>query len=207
MGILKGRRLELKGLLGGSAYWQIAAILLAACTFVAILGDQGRELFKYDRLAIEDGEFWRLATGHFAHLGTTHLVLNMAGLLLVWLLVGRYFSRLQWTVVIVISLATISAGFWFIDRGMLWYVGLSGGLHGLLVAGAIQGLRTLPSESAVVLAIVAIKLGFEQFSGPMPGSESVSGGPVVVNAHLFGAIGGILAAALLWRSAGGGRSI
>ena len=90
---------------------------------------------------------------------------------------------------------------------MLWYVGLSGVLHGLLVAGAMQGFRTLPSESAIILALVTGKLAWEQLSGPLPGSESVSGGDVVVNAHLFGAIGGAIAGVMLWRSAAGKASI
>ena len=104
-------------------------------------------------------------------------------------------------------LALISAAFWFVDRYLLWYVGLSGVLHGLLIAGAIRGFRALPSESAIIVGIVVVKLAYEQIAGPMPGSESVSGGDVVVNAHLFGAIGGALAAAALWRSAPQERSI
>jgi membrane associated rhomboid family serine protease len=86
-------------------------------------------------------------------------------------------------------------------------VGLSGVLHGLLLAGAVQGFKTLPSESAIIVAIVIGKLAWEQFAGPLPGSESVSGGNVVVNAHLFGGIGGLIAGGLLWRSSAEKRSI
>ena len=77
----------------------------------------------------------------------------------------------------------------------------TGVLHGLLIAGTIRGFRELPSESAIIVIIVAGKIGWEQLAGPMPGSESVSGGAVVVNAHLFGAIGGVIAGTLFWRSA------
>jgi hypothetical protein len=94
-----------------------------------------------------------------------------------------------------------SAGFWYLSRNMLWYVGLSGVLHGLIIAGAIRGLRQLPGESAVILAAVIGKLTWEQLAGPLPGSESVSGGNVIVNAHLYGAIGGAIAAGGLWRGA------
>ena len=45
--------------------------------------------------------------------------------------------------------------------------------------------------------IVAGKLAWEQFAGPLPGSESGSGGPVIVDAHLYGAVGGLLAAVLI----------
>ncbi len=207
MGLLKRRQAALRGILQGGVHWQVAAALVALCAAFALFGDAGRETFRYDRLQIENGEYWRLVSGHFVHLGMAHLVLNLAGLVLVWLLVGRYFGRLQWLVVFAVTLAVTTAGFWFVDVHMLWYVGLSGVLHGLLLAGAIKGLRELPSESAIIIAIVVGKLAWEQFSGPLPGSESVSGGAVVVNAHLFGAVGGALAAAAVRRSAADSRSI
>jgi len=207
MGLFNRQQSGIKGFLQDAAYWQVAAFLLVACGLVALFGDAGRDALKYDRLSIEDGEYWRLLTAHFAHLGYTHLLLNMAGLVLVWLLVGRNYSSLQWIIVVSVSMTVISGAFWFVDTYMLWYVGLSGALHGLLLAGAVQGYRTFPSESVIICVIVVGKLAWEQLAGPLPGSESVSGGDVVVNAHLFGAIGGLAAAGILWRSPDGQRSI
>ena len=207
MGLFNRHQSGIRSFLQDAAYWRVAVFLLATCGLVALLGDEGREVLKYERLSIEDGEYWRLLTAHFTHLGYTHLLLNMAGLVLVWLLVGRNYNSLQWAIVVSVSMAVISGGFWFVDTYMLWYVGLSGALHGLLVAGALQGYRAFPSESVIICVIVVAKLAWEQFSGPLPGSESVSGGDVVVNAHFFGAIGGLIAAGILWRSPGGQRSI
>lgn len=207
MGLLNRQQSAAGGIVHGLAHWQVAGLLVAVCLAMALFGEAGRETFMYNRMSVENGEYWRLLSGHFVHLGPTHLILNMAGLVLVWLLVGRYFTTIQWLAVLGITLAVTSAGFWFVDRYLLWYVGLSGVLHGLLLAGAIRGFRTLPSESAIIVAIVVAKLAYEQLAGPMPGSESVSGGAVVVNAHFFGAIGGIVAAAVLWRSAPPDRSI
>ena len=87
-------------------------------------------------MAIADGEYWRLLSGHFAHLGYPHLALNLAGLILVWLLVGRLYSTWRWLLVAAFSIVVMDAGFWFVDSDMRWYVGLSGLLHGLLLAGA-----------------------------------------------------------------------
>jgi rhomboid family GlyGly-CTERM serine protease len=150
-------------------------------------------------VAIAEGEYWRLLSAHFAHLGYPHLALNLAGLLLVWLLVGRLYSTRQWLLVAAFSIVVMDAGFWFVDSEMRWYVGLSGLLHGLLLAGAIAGIRSLPVESIVIAAVVVAKLAYEQIVGPLPGSESVAGAAVVVNAHLYGAIGGALAAAAIMR--------
>jgi rhomboid family GlyGly-CTERM serine protease len=182
-------------------HWFFPLAILLVCGLIGVFGDAGRDLLKYDRLAIADGQFWRLLTGHLTHLGLSHLALNMAGLLLVWLLVGRYYRPGEWLVIFLMSAGVASAGFWYLSRNMLWYVGLSGVLHGLIIAGAIRGLRQLPGESAVILAAVIGKLTWEQLAGPLPGSESVSGGNVIVNAHLYGAIGGAIAAGGLWRGA------
>jgi rhomboid family GlyGly-CTERM serine protease len=207
MGLLKRRHSVLQDIRSGLDCWYVAVALVITCLLFAGFGSEGRETFMYDRLAIADGEYWRLLTGHFVHLGATHLVLNLAGLVLVWLLVGRYYTSGRWSLVLLITIATVSGFFWFVDIHMLWYVGLSGVLHGLLLAGAVQGFKTLPSESAIIVAIVIGKLAWEQFAGPLPGSESVSGGNVVVNAHLFGGIGGLIAGGLLWRSSAEKRSI
>lgn len=178
--------------------WQVPFVIALVCVATAAWADGARELFRYDRLAIAGGEFWRLLTGHVAHLGYRHLALNLTGLALVWLLVGRRYGTRQWLLTAAISVGVIDAGFWFLDTGMLWYVGLSGLLHGMLVAGAIRGLPVFPIESAVICIAVAAKIAYEQFTGPLPGSEVAAGGTVVVNAHLYGAVGGVLSAIVLY---------
>ena len=198
MGLFQRRDSFLKVVAQNARHWKVAGLVLALSVVIACFGDTAREALKYDRLAILNGEYWRLVSAHFTHLGPTHLLLNLAGLVLVWLLVGRYYSNRQWLFVLSVSIAAVSGGFWFFDPNMLWYVGLSGVLHGLLLAGAVRGLAILPSESAILCVIVIGKLVYEQVAGPLPGSESVSGGTVIVNAHLFGGVGGIVAAAVLW---------
>jgi rhomboid family GlyGly-CTERM serine protease len=201
MGLLNRRESSQPVWLSRVAYWLVAVVLIVVSAVVGVFGEAGREELMYDRQAIAAGEYWRLVTGHFTHLGNSHLMLNLAGLVLSWLLVGRNYSTAQWFLVLLVTITAISAGFWFLDENMLWYVGLSGVLHGLLIAGAIQGLKTLPAESAVICLLVVGKLAYEQILGPLPGSESVSGGTVVVNAHLYGAMGGAVAAGLFWHRA------
>jgi rhomboid family GlyGly-CTERM serine protease len=148
---------------------------------------------RYDRADIAAGELWRLATGHFVHLGSTHLLLNIAGLAVVWLLIGTGFTQVGWVLVTALSVALIDLGFWFLDPGLQWYVGMSGLLHALLVAGIISQIREAPGESTALGLLVAAKITWEQVAGPLPGSEISAGGPVVVDAHLYGALAGIIA--------------
>lgn len=180
--------------------WQVPSVLAAASVLAAIGGAAGQHALRYDRAAIADGEIWRLLTGHIAHLNPAHLLLNLAGLLLVWLLVGGRFSRLEWCLVIAATIAVIDCGFWFLDPGLGWYVGLSGLLHGLLLAGLVRGFRDAPGESIALGLLVILKIAYEQLAGPLPGSEASAGGPVIVNAHLYGAVGGVIAGAWAWIS-------
>ena len=182
-----------------AGYWLVPALITTIALVIAIFGVAGIELLKYDRLAIIDGEYWRLLSGHFSHLGPEHLLLNLAGLVLVWLLVGRQYPMGQWLIVTAFSLVVITLGFWYLDPKLIWYVGLSGLLHGLLIAGAIRGIKAQPVESIIIVIAVVAKLIYEQILGPLPGSEATAGGAVITNAHLYGAFGGAVVAALLWR--------
>ena len=122
---------------------------------------------------------------------------NTIGLMLVWFLVGARFSTSVWLINIVVTLFVIDAGFWFLNPELYWYVGLSGLLHGLLAAGIIAKLGAIDVETVVLALLLIGKLIWEQVGGPMPGSELTSGGPVVVDAHLYGTLGGIAAALLV----------
>ncbi len=199
MGLFNRCDSGLAGWLRSSVQWWLPAGLALLCVAMAAFGDAGRDLLMYDRLAIADGQYWRLLSAHYVHLGNAHLLLNISGLVVIWLLVGQYCSLSHWMLVLMLSMLTVSSGFWFLDKDMLWYVGFSGVLHGLMLAGAMAGCRKRPLESGILIVMIISKLAFEQVSGPLPGSESAAGGPVAVNAHLYGAIGGIAAAGLIWR--------
>jgi len=180
--------------LRGTAAWLLPAALVLSGGLAAILGEDGLILLRYEREAINAGEFWRLLSGHFVHLGWGHYWLNAAGLILVWFLVGHALTPLQWLGGLAGIIVGIDAGFWFLDPQLAWYVGLSGALHGLLVGGLLVTWREAPGENLLVLGLIAAKLTFEQIVGPLPGSESAAGGSVVVNAHLYGAVAGAVLA-------------
>lgn len=150
------------------------------------------EWLRFDRDGIAAGELWRLLSGHLTHLGWSHFALNSAGLVLVWYLVGTAYSPLAWLLIAAAAIATIDVCFWFLNPELTWYVGLSGVLHALLVAGVLARLGDLNAETVILAALIIAKLAWEQFNGPLPGSETTSGGPVIVDAHLYGAAGGVL---------------
>lgn len=200
MGLNQGRKRRRAAGLGPPAHWLLPTLILLVGGLFAALGDSGQAWLRYEREAIAAGQIWRLLSGHLVHLGWGHYLLNAAGVALVWLLVGRAFTPVQWSAVFLGTVMGIDLGFWVLNPGLTWYVGASGVLHGLLVAGLIAGFRASRLESGLLLVAIGAKLGYEQLAGPLPGSESAAGGPVVVDAHFYGAVAGaVVACALLIR--------
>lgn len=177
--------------------WVAAGLVAAVSATLQLLGLDGA--LSWDRSALASGQLWRFFSGHFVHLGWSHLLLNLAGLALIAWIVGRTWDWTGWLVVSLASIGVIGIGFWTLNPALEWYVGLSGLLHGLLAAGLVVGVARRETESVVLTVLVAGKLAWEQFAGPLPGSEGASGGAVVVDAHFYGAVGGVLAAAAMWR--------
>ncbi len=179
------------------AAWLLPGAIVVIAALVAVTGDWGRDLLRYDRAAISGGEIWRLVSGHIVHLGWSHFLLNGAGLLLISYLVASRFTTRQWLIITIVAIAGIDTGFWIWQPQLLWYVGLSGLLHGLLAAGAVDGVRTGQLDYWLIAVFLLLKLTYEQLVGPLPGSEGTSGGNVVVAAHLYGAIAGSIGGVLI----------
>jgi rhomboid family GlyGly-CTERM serine protease len=173
----------------------LVGLLAAVLVLLGLTGDGGRELLRYEPIAVLHGEYWRLITCHFVHYSVQHLLLNAVGLALVAALFPREYSLGGWLSILVGSIAAIDLGFVLLEPQLQWYVGLSGVLHGALAAGAIGWWKHESRPLALALTAVLVgKLAWEQWQGALPLSGDM---PVVVDAHLYGAIGGALAGAWL----------
>ncbi len=176
--------------------WALLAVC-AVLVLITLTGDAGRALLRYDRAALQSGELWRLVTAHLVHLDLHHVLLNCLGILLMWALFARDYTARQWLIVLLGSIAVIDAGLAVWDSTLRWYVGSSGALHGVMAAGTLAHLRRSERDGWLLAAFLVGKLIWEQGVGALPLSGS---DPVVVDAHLFGAAGGLAAAAFLKRA-------
>ena len=173
--------------------------LLSVCLLLVLPtlpGDSVRRALRYERAGLAAGQYWRLLSAHLVHLDVRHAVLNSLGLALMWALFARDYSPRQWLVIVLASIAAIDAGLWLGDSTVLWYVGSSGALHGVMAAGTVAHLRAGERDGWILAALLVAKLAYEQWAGPLPLSGS---DPVVVDAHLYGVLGGALMAAGLKR--------
>jgi len=171
--------------------------LLAACLLLClpcIGGEPLRLLLRYERAGLAAGQWWRLLTAHLVHLDLHHALLNAAGLALMWALFERDYSPRQWLGIALGSIAAIDAGLWVRDSTVLWYVGSSGALHGIMAAGTLAHLRQGERDGWLLAGMLLVKLAYEQWLGALPLSGS---DPVVVDAHLYGVLGGGAVAAFL----------
>jgi rhomboid family GlyGly-CTERM serine protease len=165
------------------------------CLALGFGEDAARSWGEYQREAIAGGEWWRLLSAHFVHLGWGHLWLNLAALLLIAMLLEEMISTAQWLATTLVAALAIDFGLFVWNNDVSWYVGLSGVLHGYVALGAVRFLEERVLLGAVLGIGVALKLVWEQTSGPIPLTQASAGGPVVVAAHLYGAAGGLAVAA------------
>ena len=160
---------------------------------LALGGESATLLLRFERINIENGEIWRLLTANFVHLGWSHALLNIAGLALIWSLFGHRLSQTGWSIILISSLLGTTLGLLLFNPTLSWYVGLSGALHGLFIAGCVAEIKLKYRFGIVLLVILVGKILWEQFQGPLPGTSDAAGGPVIVDAHLYGALAGFAA--------------
>jgi len=179
----------------------IPAVIALLSIVIAFSGESVTELLRYDATAIGNGEIWRIITAHFVHLSLPHLWLNLGGLFLVFAFFAQCVSIKYWLICLMLNAIGISLFVYYLNPEILWYVGLSGILHGLFILGGIADIHYRKWEGIGFTVIILGKVIYEQFYGPLPGSEETAGGPVLVDAHFYGAIIGlILSIPLLFNS-------
>ena len=181
---------------GDGHYGAALLLVVASWLLLAAWGETGRSLLRYQRDAVAAGQWWRLLTAHWVHLGARHVWFNVAGLALLWAMLARHCTPRQWLLIVLAALLAIDAGLWFLQPDVVWYVGASGLLHGIWAAGAIIEWRARDWHSWPLLLALLGKLGYELLLGR---SAVVADMPVVFSAHRYGALGGALAAlGIVW---------
>jgi len=190
----KGLAAVLKSLNGDRGY---GLALLCVCAVLALPemgGDAARDALSFDRSAIGAGQWWRVLSAHFVHLDLQHLLLNGLGVVLMWALFARDYSPLRWLAIYLFAALTISAGLWFLNPEIEWYVGASGALHGVMTAGTLAHLKRRDLDGWILAVFIVTKLSYEQFAGSMPFAGAAH---TIVDAHLYGAVGGLVLAFFL----------
>lgn len=168
--------------------WAAPLCLMAILFVLQLLGDSGREWLQYDHVQIAAGQWWRLLTGNFVHLGWWHLFLNEMGLAVLVLLCPQYLSPAVWIRRLLLLSISLSLGLYFFVPQLSTYVGMSGVIHGLFVLGLVPQVLKKDLIAFGCLLYLLGKLGWEMYTGTPVSDAREIGGMVVLQAHLLGAL-------------------
>lgn len=168
--------------------WRVPMALGAL--LIALQAAGWRDALEYRRAAVLRGQVWRLLTGNLVHLGWAHLARDVAGLFLIWGLLGRSMDERSWAWVALASGLAVGLGLLAFSPNIAWYVGISGVLFGGFCAGAFSGFQDRPMYAGALLLGMAGVIAWTMHAGALPAETMGLGGAVVPEAHLYGALGG-----------------
>lgn len=169
------------------------AIVLALAFLAFIFDEQLADILIYNRTLVTQGEYWRYLTGHFLHTNGNHFMLNAAAVVLLWALHGQYYNHTSYWITFIVSALVCGLGIHWFSLDISLYVGLSGVLHGFFVWGALMDIKHQEKTGYLLLIGVILKIAHEQFYGASADVEAFINSSVATDAHMFGAIGGLLA--------------
>lgn len=182
-----------------SARHSVGPLLVALSAVALFIAEPfSGDWLAYHRFAVDGLETWRLLTGNLVHTNGYHLLLNLAGLTLLWLLHGEHYRIGRFLKVFGWCCLGTSAGIYLCSAHLIWYAGLSGALHGVFIWGACMDIRAGMKSGYLLLAGVAVKLAYEQLIGSSDGVASLIDATVAVDAHLYGGLSGFVLFFAMW---------
>jgi rhomboid protease GluP len=166
----------------------ILIYILMVCTGVNFFLPDGESLLKWGAnfrpLTIE-GEWWRLVTNCFLHIGILHLLMNMYALLYIGLLLEPRIGSVKFAIAYFITGITASiASLWWHE--MTISAGASGaifGLYGVFLALLTTNLIEKAARKAL-LASIGLFVGYNLLYGMKEGIDSA--------AHIGGLAAGLI---------------
>lgn len=166
----------------------ILLFILMAISGVNIMLPDSESLLKWGanfRPLTLDGEWWRLLTNCFLHIGVLHLLMNMYALLYIGVLLEPLLGRTRFISAYLLTGITASiASLWWHD--LIISAGASGaifGMYGVFLAMLTTNLIEKTTRKALLTSI-AIFVGYNLIYGLKGGIDNA--------AHIGGLIGGII---------------
>ncbi|MFM4704228.1 rhombosortase [Aeromonas bivalvium] len=169
-------------------FWLITLSLACLILFFTVPND----LISFNRALIDQGEGWRIITGNLAHTNLWHLLLNLAGLLVLYALFCDYLQNWGFPLLLALLAIAVGLGIWYYYPHTQWYMGLSGVLHGLFVWGAMADIRHRRYSGWLMLLGITIKLWLDHYTGGDSPAAMLIGARVHTGSHLVGAGAGLV---------------
>ncbi len=172
------------------------AINLVIAGLIIILAATASTTFTLLSLArnkVIAGEFWRLLTSNFVHFGWAHTLMNLAAFVICALALLNAFSVIRLLILIVFCCLTVGTGVYLFNPEYETYAGLSGAIHGFMVAGLLLNKRHVYWLNGIFIALIFAKIFYEhQPSYQATELQALLPVAVAYDAHLYGALAGLL---------------
>jgi rhomboid family GlyGly-CTERM serine protease len=180
------------------ARWVVPAGFSSLILLTQAGGEQLYASLRYDRAAVLDGEWWRLFTAHFVHLGWAHCLLNLVGLALCVMFASCLRPLRAWAGALTVLPLGIGLLLLLVSPEVANYAGLSGVLYGLFILALAPAARRGDALAWIALAAVSARIGWQMLDASAAEKSALFNGYVVAQGHLYGAISAT--AMVLWRT-------
>ncbi len=167
----------------------VALLLL----FIYFLPEPTKSILTFERTLIIEGQWWRVMTGQWVHWGLGHVVMNVAGVWLVWLLFAEFATGWRYGLTLVLIGCASSIGMLLLAPSIEYYVGFSGVLYGLFAWGSVQDIKRKVPFGWLLFIGVVTKVSYELIFGTTV-LIGQSADNLAVAAHFYGVVGGIVLA-------------
>jgi rhomboid family GlyGly-CTERM serine protease len=162
-------------------------MLLFAC-----LSSWAFEYLSLERTAVAQGQAWRLLTGNLVHFGWAHTAMNLGAFLLCSFGLLPQYSLPRFITLLLVCCLAVGFGIYLLNPEYGTYAGLSGAIHGLIIAGLLQSTLHPLWLRLAALGIVVVKLAQEQSPNYQATDlQILIPVPVAADAHLYGALAGL----------------
>ena len=174
-------------------------VILLLISITALMGllqlPSLHEWAQWDHNAIIAGQYWKILTGNLTHTNLYHLGMNVFGLWIICFIFRAQVHPRQF--LLILSGLCVAVGSLLLLTSMQLYVGLSGVLHGLFGFYATLEYRLGRKSSLYLIMGLIAKIIWEQCFGSPTGTEALIHAKVAIDAHLFGAVFGLVIAVLI----------
>lgn len=173
--------------------WWFSLLVMLLITATSALPADTVDQLALVASKVDQGQWWRIITSQFVHVGFNHALLNIVGYLIISAAFREDCAPKEEAIALLLSVLGVGFGIYLLSDDIRWYAGLSGAIYGLLAHNLIIGWRRSAVLSSLFALFLTGKFIHEQFiSGPDTVTASFIGAKVAIDSHLYGACTGLV---------------